>query len=366
MEQTITSITLVRNGADKLRRAIRSVRGHVERVLVVDTGSEDDSALAAAQEGAIVLQLEWPGAFDEAFNWAFSQVDSGWILRLDFDEWFEEAEATKLRELAEDADVFGYNLLSRNLDGRGGYCETLALRMWRSHPELRYRGVCHEAFPRDDYVRAAAGRSTGSLGVWYWHDGYTGVAVRQKLRRDLVNVEKELEIRPGQVKYEVARAELLHMLGSPEGSRLLESLCKSACFDRSPSAPSSMLAVAFWTFLDSVPSSRLYDSDVSRIARQSALWFPRCPQMRYVLARFESRRKRGEAALEHLLALEGMARTGVFDRSLRYNSSVLAGALWTALEQTAAALGRGEIARRARSCTKEWARNGPPREIGGS
>ena len=83
----LTVIILTMNEARHIRRAIASVRDVATRILVVDSGSEDDTVALAKAAGAEVMHHPWT-THAAQFNWALDQIAGvpGWVLRLDADE----------------------------------------------------------------------------------------------------------------------------------------------------------------------------------------------------------------------------------------------------------------------------------------
>lgn len=83
----LTVIILTRDEARHIARAIGSVRHIANRVIVVDSGSTDNTVALAKAAGADVLHNAWVNHATQ-FNWALDQIkgDPGWVLRLDADE----------------------------------------------------------------------------------------------------------------------------------------------------------------------------------------------------------------------------------------------------------------------------------------
>lgn len=83
----LTAIILTRDEELHIARAITSVRPVAERIVVVDSGSTDNTCRIAADLGAVVLSRPWRNYADQ-FNWAIEQVQdqTNWIFRLDADE----------------------------------------------------------------------------------------------------------------------------------------------------------------------------------------------------------------------------------------------------------------------------------------
>jgi len=83
----LTVVILTGNEALHIARAIRSVQQVADRILVVDSGSTDDTVAIARTHGAKVLFHPFVTQAKQ-FNWALDQLpdDTDWIFRLDADE----------------------------------------------------------------------------------------------------------------------------------------------------------------------------------------------------------------------------------------------------------------------------------------
>ena len=83
----ITVIILTKNEAVNIKRCINSIKDIAQRIIVVDSGSTDETCEIARECGAevIVHSLITHG---QQFNWALSQlnIDTRWVFRLDADE----------------------------------------------------------------------------------------------------------------------------------------------------------------------------------------------------------------------------------------------------------------------------------------
>ena len=103
---TLTVVILTKDEAKHIARAIQSVKAIADRILVVDSGSRDNTTEIAKQLGADVLVHPFVTQAEQ-FNWALTQLpsDTDWVFRLDADEVVSS-------DLAES--------LKNNLDGLGG------------------------------------------------------------------------------------------------------------------------------------------------------------------------------------------------------------------------------------------------------
>ncbi|MBQ5531135.1 MAG: glycosyltransferase, partial [Kiritimatiellae bacterium] len=94
------------------------------QVVVVDSGSTDDTREIAKRNGAILVEHVWPGTQAEQYNWFIdSSSDSkelkktSWVLRLDADEYLtrELIEEIKIRLPAMPENVAGVILKRRHV-----------------------------------------------------------------------------------------------------------------------------------------------------------------------------------------------------------------------------------------------------------
>lgn len=93
----LTVIILTRDEELHVARAVGSVMGIADHVLVVDSGSTDRTVEIAQGFGAQVLVHPWRNHAAQ-FNWALEQVpaETRWILRLDADEYVTPALAVEI------------------------------------------------------------------------------------------------------------------------------------------------------------------------------------------------------------------------------------------------------------------------------
>ena len=85
----LTCTLIVRDEVDRVERAIRSVEGVADEVLVIDSGSTDGTQQLCERLGARVLFHPWVG-FGPQKRFAEDQASHDWILNLDADEWLSD------------------------------------------------------------------------------------------------------------------------------------------------------------------------------------------------------------------------------------------------------------------------------------
>jgi len=82
----IALVMIVRNESRCLARCLQSVQAHVDHIIVLDTGSTDETVAIAQGHGAQVAHFTWVDDFSAARNAALALSDADWNLVLDADE----------------------------------------------------------------------------------------------------------------------------------------------------------------------------------------------------------------------------------------------------------------------------------------
>ena len=86
----VSCVIIAKNEADRITRAIESVRGLVDEIVVVDSGSTDGTQALCEKLGARVIHNGWTG-FGPQKRFAEDAARNDWILNLDADEWLGDA-----------------------------------------------------------------------------------------------------------------------------------------------------------------------------------------------------------------------------------------------------------------------------------
>jgi glycosyltransferase involved in cell wall biosynthesis len=105
----LSAVIIARDEGDRIEDAIRSV-AFADEVLVVDSGSTDDTVAKARALGARVVETDWPGHVAQK-NRAFDLATHDWVLSIDADERVSPELAASIRA----ARPGTYRVLRRNV-----------------------------------------------------------------------------------------------------------------------------------------------------------------------------------------------------------------------------------------------------------
>lgn len=98
MTTPLSCTIIAKNEADRIGRTIVAAKVVADEVLVVDSGSIDDTVAVAQALGARVLHRDWTG-YGPQKRFAEEQAAHDWILNLDADEVLSPELQGELREL---------------------------------------------------------------------------------------------------------------------------------------------------------------------------------------------------------------------------------------------------------------------------
>jgi tetratricopeptide (TPR) repeat protein len=184
---------IARNEAKHLAHCFESVRGVADEIVLVDTGSTDDTVAVAARYGARIFHFPWVDDFSAARNAAIAQARGEWILALDADEALSPDAQRRLRGLLADTRhmAFLLNIRSPLKDARGQSAVVNAWpRLFRNRPELRYEGRVHEQLsPSIARLGGMVARTDLVIEHRGYHQDFTDQ--KEKQARNLALLEKE-------------------------------------------------------------------------------------------------------------------------------------------------------------------------------
>src|SRR5690348_15673466 len=88
---------IAKNEARCIGRCLASIRLGVDEIVVVDTGSTDETTSVAREFGARIFSFPWNNNFSAARNFALEQTTGAWILVLDADEYASDKLTAEIR-----------------------------------------------------------------------------------------------------------------------------------------------------------------------------------------------------------------------------------------------------------------------------
>ncbi len=160
---SISLCMIMRNSAKNLSRCLDSVSGVVDDIVIVDTGSVDDSQRIAESYGARVYKQPWQDDFAKPRNLGLAHARSQWILIMDPDETISRSDHLNIKWLTRTRKFVSfwlttfnyspfsrdakYKLLPNGKDPTGkfpGYVPSTKTRFFKNGLDIKFEGVYHE------------------------------------------------------------------------------------------------------------------------------------------------------------------------------------------------------------------------------
>lgn len=219
---TVCACLMVKNEETHLPRCLESIRSWVDDIVVVDTGSTDRTVEIATSYGARVFHHPWEGDFSKHRNQTLDYASGDWVLIIDADEEFVEADLARLRPLLDDSQhsIISLNVFNVYADGRDARTFLPSIRLFRRSLQLRYDGIVHNqlVFPKETRIARV------NAAIRHYGYGLAPEIMEKKIARTRALLEKQLAqtpdnpfalfnyaqlLRSGAEGFDVARADIV-------------------------------------------------------------------------------------------------------------------------------------------------------------
>lgn len=199
----ISACVIVKNEAENLPKWLEHSKQIADELIVVDTGSTDNTVELAKAGGAEVYHFTWCDDFAAAKNFALEQATGEWIFFNDPDEYFLPDTLAKIKEyiysIHGNRQIAGiithyYNI---NTDKNNDLisCD-YQMRIFRREKTLRYRGAIHESIYNMDTSERGQNRIFQQTDFILYHTGYSTHIVKDKAKRNLRLLLRDYEKDP--------------------------------------------------------------------------------------------------------------------------------------------------------------------------
>lgn len=184
---------ITKNEQENIERCLKSLMPYEMEIIVVDTGSTDNTKDIVQRYTDKVFDFEWCDDFAAAKNFAISKTSNDYIIMLDSDEYIDKFEESELiRTIGNNSDKAG-RIQIKNVFKKTDPCKES--REWVSRifnkKSYHYEGRIHEQIVRYDGKEY----DTFQAPVTIIHTGYdlTEKEKSAKAKRNISLLEKELD-----------------------------------------------------------------------------------------------------------------------------------------------------------------------------
>ncbi|GIV50437.1 MAG: hypothetical protein KatS3mg038_0958 [Candidatus Kapaibacterium sp.] len=291
----LTVCIIARDEQERLGNCLESVAPIAGQIVLVDTGSTDDTAEVAMRYGAEVHRFSWCDDFAVARNESLFYARQPWILVLDADEVLLTPEAVASAIATAAPSIGGILTTVHSLSTAGGgpptRYATQVVRLFRNDERLRYEGIVHEQI-LPAILRAGLRIVPSSIAIE--HHGYAldPAQLRRKQERNLRLLDHALEREPQSAFYRLHRAKTLMALGQFGRARVDLECARSTAQANGTLLPQILLQQSVLAAMEG------RDSVAIAAAQESLRLVPDHPMSWFLLGDIYERQGNLRAALE--------------------------------------------------------------------
>ncbi len=149
-KQPVSLCMILKDEAKRIDKCLKKISRIVDEVLVLDTGSEDDTVEKVKTYGAQVFTFDWDNDFSKARNMLRDRATNDWLLWIDGDEFFSHELIQEICEkLNSNSEVAGYFFPRKNYFfgtwmKNGGNYPNYQLKMFKKSQSSPYEYRVHE------------------------------------------------------------------------------------------------------------------------------------------------------------------------------------------------------------------------------
>lgn len=141
---SISLCTIAKDGGKWIESMFISTSKIVDEIIIVDTGSTDNTLDIAERYGAKIVKSTFNNDFSFCRNISISYATKDWILYLDCDESLYVNDIEQFKKLLDDERYVAINLIMENVIDGVGYNAGNVIRLFRNNLNFSFQGKLHE------------------------------------------------------------------------------------------------------------------------------------------------------------------------------------------------------------------------------
>ncbi len=342
----LSAAIIVRDEAEFLDGCLESLRGLVDEIVVVDTGSVDASVEVARRHGAVIGHEPWQDDFATPRNRSLDLASGRWILYIDADERVRADDPEAVRRQLEIDDE--HVSLRVRFVPRVNWTPYREFRLWRHRPDIRFVGAMHETMLGSiQRIAADEGMTIADLdrlvpdGLTIEHFGYEGDQSHKHARNEPM-LRAALASSPDRPFLYDHLARTYEDLGDDARARATWRAGLEVSRRRATDHPDDKL---LWSnLLVHAVAREDPDGDVATILPEAQAKFPENPVVAFAAASHEFVQGEPEKAIRRLDALLALDLDAIVETGAAYDGRVFGEWSWNLLGLCHFALGDGRAA----------------------
>lgn len=178
---------IVKNEEKNIKRCLDSIESIADEIIIVDTGSNDETLNICSSYNAKVINHKWNNDFSEARNVSLEYATKDYILFLDADEEISKEDLKKLKSLLSSKKLAeGYFFRLTNIINGTEVGEYVVFRFFKNKRKYRFRGKVHEQIA-NCIQKHNKDKCIENIDIKIYHYGYdpNKVNIESKYKRNM-------------------------------------------------------------------------------------------------------------------------------------------------------------------------------------
>jgi glycosyltransferase involved in cell wall biosynthesis len=312
-KKNISLCMIVKDEADHLAGCLNSVKEVVDEIIIVDTGSHDNTVSIAKSFGAKLYHHEWEDNFAIPRNISLEHAQGEWILMIDADEQLDQESRAGVRKLTESRDVTGYRVL---IQLHPEWTEMRSVRLFRNIPDLRFAGVYHEELQTTEDMRNKIIDTTIKIN----HKPFSPEDFNRKYERNIRMLKKHISHYPNSIyqMLDLARI-LLETNALLEAEKILNSVNKLIRKEKPSERKYEFYLINYYMYKLKLLSRNNADSKrMLSLCKDALLVSPLCPLFMFEAAQLLYKLKSYEQAMDYFQRCLAFRSDDNYDRSIMF------------------------------------------------
>jgi len=141
---SISLCMIVKNEEETIERVLESIKDAMDEIIIVDTGSTDNTKEIAKKYTQKIYDYEWTDNFSDARNYSFEMATSDYIMWLDADDIVPKDTLHRIMKLKQNMSADTYMLKYSISNDPNNTFVYYRERILRNCTEAKWHGVVHE------------------------------------------------------------------------------------------------------------------------------------------------------------------------------------------------------------------------------
>lgn len=182
---TLSVCIIAKNEEKNLIRCLESIKGISDEIILVDTGSKDNTIPIAEKYNAKIIKFPWQNNFSSIRNKALDIASKDWILYIDSDESLDNSQIHQIKKSLNTLDFIGIKLKLVNIIDNKPYAGKHTLRIIKNKCGFYFSGNINEKLMNSNYKNFEDKIMTTNYIIYNYGFDYNKKTLTERCNRNL-------------------------------------------------------------------------------------------------------------------------------------------------------------------------------------